>query len=177
MKRLILAMAAIAFTLGACSTPAPVEMGPDGKPLPRVHRITKAEEAKIPYRFLDSVNELRQAAGVPQVRLNAKLNAAAATHSQDMSRQNRPWHFGSDGSSPLERVARTGYQGNNLGEDISETFETDLETLAAWMGEEDTRSVILDPRVRDIGIGWFQDPSGKVWWTLVTGSGEAAGAS
>ena len=46
-----------------------------------------------------------------------------------MLRQNRPWHFGSDGSSPLERIKRAGYTGKLLGENISESFETELQTL------------------------------------------------
>ena len=88
--------------------------------------------------MLDAVNSLRQAAGAPPVQLNAKLNAAAATHARDMSVQNRPWHFGSDGSSPIDRVARVGYPGQLVGENISETFETELETLSAWMDTPNT---------------------------------------
>ena len=171
MKRAFPVIVALALTLSACDTAAPVQMGADGKPLPRVHRISTFEQNKIAYRLLDSVNELRAAAGVTQVQLNAQLTAAAATHSRDMAVQNRPWHFGSDGSSPLDRVARTGYLGTMLGENISETFETELETLAAWMEEKDTRDVILDSRARDVGFAWFQESSGKIWWTLVTGSG------
>jgi uncharacterized protein YkwD len=171
MKRAFPVIAALTLTLAACSTTEPVQLGPDGKPLPRVHRITATEQNQIAYRFLDSMNELRQAAGVAPVQLNAQLTAAAATHSRDMSVQNRPWHFGSDGSSPLDRVARTGYPGMMLGENISETFETELETLSAWMDEKDTRDVILDPRARDVGFAWYQETSGKIWWTLVTGSG------
>ncbi|MEO0569986.1 MAG: CAP domain-containing protein, partial [Pseudomonadota bacterium] len=60
--------------------------------------------------MLDSVNSLREAAGHGPVELNSQLNAAAATHSRDMSLQNRPWHFGSDGSSPIDRVKRVGYE-------------------------------------------------------------------
>ncbi len=55
--------------------------------------------------------------------------------------QNRPWHFGSDGSSPIDRVQRTGYAGKLVDENISETYETELQTLAAWMNEPDTRAV------------------------------------
>lgn len=86
-----------------------------------------------------------------------------------MSVQNRPWHFGSDGSSPLDRVQRVGYQGRLLGENISETYETELETLSAWMAQPDTRDVILDARARDIGLGWYQEPGGKIWWTMIVG--------
>jgi len=119
--------------------------------------------------MLDSVNVLRQAAGATPVQLNAALNAAAATHSRDMANQNRPWHFGSDGSSPIDRALRVGYSGNPLGENISETFETELQTLAAWMDQPDTRAIILDTNARDLGFSWYQEPNGKIWWTLVTG--------
>ena len=60
--------------------------------------------------------------------------------------------------------------GQVLGEDISETFETESETLAAWMNVPDTREVLLSPEARQIGIAWLQEPTGKIWWTLLTGS-------
>ena len=120
--------------------------------------------------MLDSVNALRQAAGVPAVQLNAQLNAAAATHARDMSVQNRPWHFGSDGSSPLDRVQRVGYPGGMLGENISETYETETETLGAWMEQPDTRNVILDQRAVNLGFAWFQEKNGKIWWAMILGS-------
>lgn len=144
-------------------------MGTDGRPLPTVYRIKPNQSAKVQFRMLDSVNSLRQAAGHGPVQLNAKLNAAAATHSRDMSVQNRPWHFGSDGSSPIDRVRLVGYPGQLVGETISETYETELETLAAWMDDPSTRSVILAPDARDMGFSWLQEKNGKIWWTMVMG--------
>jgi uncharacterized protein YkwD len=146
------------------------QLGPDGKPLPRVYHIGPGDVARIDYRVLDSVNSLRSAAGLGQLALNAQLNAAAATHSRDMSVQNRPWHFGSDGSSPLDRAARAGYPGILMGENISETYETELETLGAWMEQPDTRAVIMDPAAVNMGFAFYQDGNGKIWWTMVTGS-------
>lgn len=169
MARLFILMLSATLALAACA-PTPPALGPDGKPLPRVYRIKNADTAKIQFRVLDSVNALRTAAGQQPLQLNAKLNAAAATHSRDMSVQNRPWHFGSDGSSPLDRVARVGYEGQLVGENISETYENESETLAAWMEMKSTRDVVLSPRARNLGFSWFQEPNGKIWWTLVTGS-------
>jgi len=169
MTRLTVALISLLFTLSACVSTAPA-LGPDGKPLPPVFRITKAVGAKIQFRVLDSVNALRKASGLQPVQLSAQLTAAAATHSRDMSVQNRPWHFGSDGSSPIDRVARTGYPGRMLGENISETFESDVETLAAWMQEDDTRGVIMNPDARFMGLSWYQEPGGKIWWTQIFGS-------
>jgi Uncharacterized protein with SCP/PR1 domains len=169
MSRIVAILMLALIGLTACETPSE-RLGPDGKPLPRVYRIHAKDEATVQYRMLDSINALRSAAGVSPVQLNANLNAAAATHSRDMHVQNRPWHFGSDGSSPLDRVTRSGYRGLMLGENISETYETELETLSAWMEQPDTRDVILDSRATDIGFAWYQEQSGKLWWTLLIGS-------
>lgn len=167
-RNMVLGLAATA--LAACETGAERPLGPDGLPLPSVYRINSRDQAAIQFRMLDSVNALRRNVGAPQVELDARLNAAAATHSRDMAVQNRPWLFGSDGSSPLDRARRVGFPGRLLGENISESFEPELQTLAAWMGQADTRAVILDPDARYMGFSWFQEESGKIWWTLNMGS-------
>lgn len=168
MLRLVVLLGTMAL-LAACAPPPP-QLGTDGKPLPKLYRIKAADEAKVQFRMLDSVNALRQASGAPVLTLDAKLTAAAATHARDMSNQNRPWHFGSDGSSPIDRVLRVGYDGELVGENISETYETELETLAAWMEQPDTRRVILSTEATRLGFSWFQESNGKIWWTLVTGT-------
>ena len=53
-------------------------------------------------------------------------------------------------------------------EAIEETDETETETLAAWMETPTTRAVILEQRASEMGFAWFQEPNGKIWWTLVT---------
>jgi len=171
MSRILILIVSALLALSACA-PAPMQprIGADGKPLPQVYRIGFGDTSAIQYRMLDSVNALRSAAGRPPVALNAQLNAAAATHSRDMSVQNRPWHFGSDGSSPIDRVRRVGFTGGFIGEAISETYETELETLSAWMEEPGTRKVILAPNANSMGFSWLQETNGKIWWTLVMGS-------
>jgi uncharacterized protein YkwD len=169
--RVFSALLVAGVLLSACTatTQTSQQLGTDGKPLPKVYRIRGGDSGKLQFRMLDSVNALRQASGVAPVQLNPQLNAAAATHSRDMSLQNRPWHFGSDGSSPLDRVARAGYAGPMIGEAISETYETEIETLAAWMEDPGSRGVILDPNAANMGFSWHQEPNGKLWWTLVMG--------
>lgn len=168
MIRILSVFTALAIALAACA-PSPPQLGNDGKALPRAYKISRADTGKIQFRMLDSVNALRQAGGNAPVQLDPKLNAAAATHARDMSVQNRPWHFGSDGSSPIDRINRVGYAGRLVGETISETYETELETLAAWMEQPDTRRVITSPEARNMGFAWFQERNGKIWWTLVMG--------
>ena len=161
-------VAAVLLTACTAGTTTP-QMGADGKPLPKLYRISNHATTKIQFRILDSVNSLCQAAGTSEVAMNAQLIAAAETHSRDMSAQNRPWHFGSDGSSPIDRVLRLGYSGPLLGELISETYETELETLGAWMEKPDTRAILLDKRATNMGFAWYQESTGKIWWTLIMG--------
>ncbi|WP_375554528.1 CAP domain-containing protein [Roseovarius mucosus] len=170
MARLYILLVSALLALSACAAPPPPQLGSDGKPLPRVYRIAAGQTSEVQFRMLNSVNSLRQAAGQPPLTLDSALTAAAATHSRDMSVQNRPWHFGSDGSSPLDRVRRVGYSGSLVGETISETYETELQTLAAWMEQEGTRRVILSPEARKMGFSWLQEDGGKIWWTMILGT-------
>lgn len=170
MIRLISILIALTVVLSACApSSSGTRLGSDGKPLPQLYRINDRDTDKIQFRILDSVNALRSASGQLPVEFDARLNAAAETHSRDMSLQNRPWHFGSDGSSPIDRVQRAGFNGTLVGENISETYETEFETLAAWMDKPDTRRVILSPDADRIGFAWYQESSGKIWWTMIMG--------
>lgn len=174
MMNLRIFAALSALALAACQPYGPGQLGapqigPDGQPLPVAYRIDERASAEIPVRVLQQVNSLRANVGLAPVTLNPQLTSAALAHSRDMSAQNRAWHWGSDGSSPLDRARRQGYYGNLLGENISETYENDVQTLNAWMATRETRDVIMDPAARDLGFAWYQEPSGKVWWTLVTG--------
>lgn len=153
----------------ATTPPAPQQLGADGLPLPRLYRITNSDRGRIPYDVLDAVNALRAASGATPVELDSRLTAAAATHARDMANQNRPWHFGSDGSSPIDRIARVGYPGTLIGENISETYETEVQTLGAWMDQDDTRRVLLSKDATDMGFAWHQEDNGKIWWTLIMG--------
>ena len=103
------------------------------------------------------------------MQLSAELNAAAETHARDMAVQQRAWHFGSDLTSPRERAFRAGYRGEVVGENLSEGSDSDLTVLATWLDFADTRAVILDPSARGLGIAWYQEQTGKIWWVQLLG--------
>ena len=169
MVRMTAIMMVGLISISAC-TPSEPPLGRDGKPATKVYKIGRNETGNLQFRMLDSVNALRGSKGAAPVELNPQLNAAAATHSRDMSIQNRPWHFGSDGSSPIDRVQRVGYTGQLVGENISESYETELETLGAWIEQPDTCRTILAADAKDMGFAWHQEENGKIWWTLIMGN-------
>ena len=131
-------------------------------------RLSQADANPIRLRHLDAVNAVRAEAGVQPVQLSAELNAAAETHARDMSVQKRAWHFGSDLTSPRERAFRAGYRGEIVGENLSEGSDFDLTVLRAGStsGTPATSSSI---RGRGLGIGWYQEPTGKIWWVELIG--------
>ena len=151
--------ALLALLLAACAT-GDTGGGP---------RLTEADKNPIRLRHLDAVNAVRAKNGLPPVELSAELNAAAETHARDMANQQRAWHFGSDLTSPRERAFRAGYRGELVGENLSEGSDSDLTVLATWLDFADTRAVILDPAARGLGLGWYQEPSGKIWWVQLLG--------
>ena len=157
MFRPFLAALAVLLALAAC------ESGGTG------HKINPADADAIRLRNLDAVNAARAQAGVGPVQISAQLNAAADTHARDMSVQGRAWHFGSDLTSPRERAFRAGYRGEVLGENISEGADSDLTVLKSWLDFADTRNVLLDPAARGLGLGWYEEPTGKSWWVQLLG--------
>ena len=169
-RRALICALPVAALAACASAPLPPAIGPDGQPLPQVYRISRAEAGRVPFRALDAVNALRSEAGVAPVTLDPRLTAAAATHSRDMSLQNRPWLFGSDGSSPIDRARRAGFDGRLLGETISESYEAELETIIAWGRDPATRRILLDREATRMGFAFFQEENGKIWWTLNMGS-------
>jgi len=129
-----------------------------------------ADTSVVQFRHADAINAVRNSRGLASLRFSQALNSAALTHARDMALQQRAWHFGSDRSNPLSRAKRAGYGGQILGENISESFDGDIETLQNWLSQGDASSIILDPRATSVGFGWFQEPTGKIWWVQVIGT-------
>ncbi|MDO5630804.1 MAG: CAP domain-containing protein [Paracoccus sp. (in: a-proteobacteria)] len=154
---------------GGAAAPESGVIAPDTGAAPVAYTITQAEGQQIPGRVLAQVNSLRAGSGLAPLMLSPQLSSAAAVHSRDMAGQNRAWHWGSDGSSPSERAQRQGFYGHVLGENISESYENDMQTLNAWMQVRDTRDIIMDPTATQLGFAWYQEDTRKIWWTLLTG--------
>ncbi len=142
--------------------------------------VSSSELADIPaiqFRHADAINALRASRGLRQLNYSQALNSAALTHARDMALQQRAWHFGSDRSNPQSRAVRAGYGGRVLGENIAESFDGDIETLQNWLVEIDAAGIILDPRATSIGFGWFQEPTGKIWWVQMIATAGRPGSS
>lgn len=165
MIRLIVALFTLSIFLTACTDSATGNNG--------VHRITAREAHSLRLNHMDLVNTVRAERGLQPVTLSAELTAAAATHARDMAVQLRAWNFGSDRSSPQTRAQRAGFSGLITGENVAETFSGSLAILQVWLADSRARAAMLHPDATHIGLGWYQEANGKLWWVQDMGAAAA----
>jgi uncharacterized protein YkwD len=106
------------------------------------------------------INAVRDAHGLPAVRLNAQLSTAARRHSKDMVRRHYFSHVTPEGFTFADRIRRTGYLRTNRHWLVGETLAwgwrrraAPARIVTAWMHSPPHREVILNPTYRDVGIG------------------------
>jgi len=106
------------------------------------------------------INSARRRNGLRPYRRNFKLTRAATRHSRSMVRRDYFSHYGPGGTTPGERIARTGYfagtSARAWGENIAAGVRRSGSPLAifrAWMGSPGHRAIILSGTFRHLGIG------------------------
>ena len=132
-------------------------------------RIENFDSVEIRKRHLDYLNAIRQERGSTNLQISNSLNSSAATHARDIFKQQRAWNFGSDGSSPQKRAEVSGFKGVVTGENVSETYEGEFLVLQVWVKNSFSRSVLLNKEATHLGLGWYQQDNGKIWWVQVLG--------
>ena len=132
-------------------------------------RIENFDSVEIRKRHLDYLNAIRQERGLTNLQISNSLNSSAATHARDIFKQQRAWNFGSDGSSPQKRAEISGFKGVVTGENVSETYEGEFLVLQVWVKNSFSRSVLLNKEATHLGLGWYQQENGKIWWVQILG--------
>lgn len=112
------------------------------------------------------VNRERLSHGEGALQPNARLQAAAQGHSEDMSAGDYFEHDGRGGSTPLSRMRAAGYIfsshiGYAVGENIAWAtlwLATPKAIVASWMASPGHRANILDATFHDTGMGISPHP-------------------
>lgn len=106
-------------------------------------------------QLLDLVNAARTSRGLVPVRFSAQLNAAALAHTQRQASDGSIYHTDpQDGSSPGDRISRTGYQFSTWGENVAAGYPTAAAVMQGWMNSEGHCKNILNPAFTELGIGF-----------------------
>jgi len=112
------------------------------------------------------VNEVRERRGESPLREDARLEAAAQGHSEDMTAKDYFEHMGPRGDTPLDRMRANGYApsagaGYEVGENIAwgtGSLATPRAIVEGWVHSPDHLANILDARFRDTAVGVSTPP-------------------
>ncbi len=136
-------------------------------------RAQDAANAKTD-QLIDLINHARVKAGLLPLARSSELDAAAQAHSIDMVQNRYLDHTGSDGSQPQERADQAGYHvppnsGWIVVEVISAISADAQGPVDWWMGDDQHRNVLMNPRWREIGGGYAQGGEYGNYWTALFG--------
>jgi len=121
---------------------------------------TPAESPRIAIarQVVELTNQERARHGCAPLAISAQLSAAADRHSSDMALNDRFSHTGSDGSTMQSRAQDAGYNYRRLAENIAVGQATPEDVVNAWMSSTGHRQSILNCELREIGVGFYDQP-------------------
>jgi len=166
-RRLTSGIVALLLSLQLLALAPAVAWAQDGAPSGGL----SAEEQHI----LGAVNAARAEAGLSLLAENSLLSQAAQTQADDIAYNYVYSHWGSDGSSVAQRVARTGYAAYPA---VSENWVSSSGATAAmqwWMNDYIHRANILTAKWLEIGVGVTAKSSGEIIFVTVFSAGRDEG--
>jgi uncharacterized protein YkwD len=118
-----------------------------------------ASTEDVEQAIIELTNQRRAEHGLPPLKVCSLLTTSARGHSQDMSTMDSPWHTGSDGSTPCERMMAAGYDHDYCGENIAWGFTSPEAAMNFWYDETPPndwhRRNLLNPDYREFGVGYY----------------------
>lgn len=139
---------------------------------------SRADARTVSRRVLELVNEARaqsrrcgakRFAPVPPLKLNRALGRAALAHAQDMARLDHMTHKSRDGSTPAQRVSRSGYSWKNVAENVAAGQMTPEAAVASWIESPGHCANLMSAQFTEMGVAFAVEPdSGPgIYWAQV----------
>jgi uncharacterized protein YkwD len=147
---------AAAWAVAGLATAAPAVAACDGAGA----RPTRSTLGRAAGATVCLINQARAQHGLAALRWSGALGHAAAAHSRDMVRRDYFAHDSPGGSTPSRRVGRSGYLGGARAWSVGETiawgtggYATPGSIVRGWLRSPGHRAILLDGRLRDVGVG------------------------
>lgn len=136
--------------------------------------------ADVASRVLALVNQVRaqprrcgnQAFGAAgPLAHDRRLAQAAQVHAESMARHGYLEHRGRDGSTPADRVGRTGYPWRSVGENIASGQTSAEQVVRGWLASPEHCANIMEPRYKEMGLAFAVNKAseGGIYWAQVFG--------
>lgn len=148
--------------------PAPVEA-----PSPAPPPVVATGDAALLGRVVDLINAVRQQEGLTPLAPVPALAEAAQRHARAMAEANHLSHTAPDGSSIERRVQAVGYEGwSILAEVLAAGLESPEDAVAQWLASPEHRAHLLNPAIREIGVGYYYLSVSTYghWWVVDLGA-------
>jgi uncharacterized protein YkwD len=139
------------------------------------------DAAAISRRVLELTNEARAHSrrcggtffpAVAPLSLNTALDHAALEHSRDMAAHSYMDHTGRDGSSPADRITRTGYKWRMVGENLASGIMTPEGVVDGWVHSPHHCANLMTAQFTEMGLAFAVNSStdAGVYWTQTFGT-------
>lgn len=125
--------------------------------------------ARIRTDLQAAINAERAKAGVGRVALHARATTAARKHGCDMVAYGYFSHTGRDGSTPMIRLKREGYDACFTAENLALGHTNVPWVMRDWMNSPGHRANILDKRALHIGVAAVKPEKATrpIYWVLM----------
>ena len=134
---------------------------PPRRPAAAPARTASAGLAALRQEMLSEVNAERVRRGREPLGRDPALEQAAQRHAEDMLRRRYFDHESPEGRSVRDRVKDAGYSWRIVGENLASGPRTPMEAVGGWMGSPGHRSILLDRRFTDLGVGYAEGGSSR----------------
>ena len=108
----------------------------------------------------------------PPLASSAQLSQVARAYARDMATWGYMNHTGHDGSSPAQRITRSGYRWSEVGENLASGVMTADEVVAGWLGSPEHCANLMAPLYRQVGVAFAVNPHDQrgVYWAMEFGT-------
>ncbi|MCA0969762.1 SafA/ExsA family spore coat assembly protein [Halobacillus litoralis] len=131
----------------------------------RVTIPLKPNIKSVEQQVIDLTNQERAKQGLSPLKGNWQLSRVARYKSRDMRDKNYFSHQSPTYGSPFEMMRSFNISYRRAAENIAAGQRTPQEVVNGWMNSPGHRKNILDPNVRQIGVGYAQGGSYGHYWT------------
>jgi len=133
---------------------------------------------------LDLINDYREENGLEPLLLSDRLSTASAHYAHDMAKYDAygepephvsgPTDYYFEGATLTDRMNEEGYFASRYGENIAAGQDTAEKVFEAWRGSPPHNAMMLNPKMRVIGVGLVQSDSASydAFWVTDFGSDE-----
>lgn len=109
------------------------------------------------------INQARATNGLPALRIDSRLQAAAAAHNRWMRDTGQFCHECPGEPGVAQRMRNAGYPLISGGEIIGKGYTSPQHMIDGWMGSPSHRAAVLNDYWPDLGCNFLQGPSGQNW--------------